>query len=111
MTFTPLGEIINQRSWRGPTREIILSLRIEKLLTKLLRDLPPQTEEKVRMRSFREGSLNLLVPTPTISQEIHLHSKVIIERLNTALGERAVKRISFKTDTKEEETTPEAAPA
>lgn len=106
MTFISVGETIQRRSWRGSTKGILLSLRIEKILTKLLPKLLPLVADEVKMHSFREGRLSLLTTSPTTSQEVYLHSQVILKELNGALGEMVVERISFRT-----KALPATAPA
>lgn len=117
MTFVPLSKAINHKTWRGSTRGIILSLQIEKVLTKVLAKLlPPPIADKVRMRSYREGALSLLTPSPATSQEVYLHSNEIMEELNRSLGGGVIKKLNFKTMVQQNETqnnsaTLEAAPA
>jgi len=106
MTFISVGETIQRKSWRDSTKGILLSLRIEGVLTKLLPELLPSIANEVKTHSFREGKLNLLTTSPAISQEVYLHSQVILKELNKALGEVVVEKIGFKT-----RALPAAAPA
>jgi len=106
MTFISVGEAIKHKSWRGSTRGVLLSLRMEGVLTKLLPKLLPSIADEVKTHSFREGKLNLLTTSPAISQEVYLHSQVILRELNEALGEVVVERIGFKT-----KAIPAATPA
>lgn len=96
MAFLPISETLKQESWRGPTRGVFLSLRVEKLLNQLLPQLLPPLADKVGMHSYREGKLTLSTSSPTTSQEVFLYTKALKRRLNEALGGKVVEEIKLK---------------
>lgn len=96
MPFISVGETIKSGLQSGPTRRVILSLKVEEAFNRLLPRLLPKLTKEVVFRSFREGKLKLSSSSAVASQETYLQGRRIEQELNKDLGKDAVEKIGLR---------------
>lgn len=57
----------------------------------------PDFKNKVKALHFKHGVLTIEVNGSVYAQEIHYKTHLIIDEINKRMGERAVKRVAFRT--------------
>lgn len=99
MNFIKVNDLIKSLPKRSKTPEALIAIQVRQIAREALfakcADLPREILEKVRVLSFRNGTLTLKAPS-LLSAELYTRSDGLVDYVNRAIGKEVVKRIKFK---------------
>ena len=97
--FKPVGSIIASRGRFGKSSGAILALQVRGAAKKILEgvcvDLGEDVAGSVKVKSFKNGVLNIVAPG-LLSTELYMRSSGLKKEINRVLGEEIVGKIRFK---------------
>lgn len=84
---------------RGRKYDVIVALQVraaaKKALAKICADLPDDIVAQIKVKSFKNGVLNIAAPS-LVSSELYMRSGELKKGINDVLGRSIVKNLRFR---------------
>ena len=89
-----LPKVINKYKVNDGVFSVLVLKNLDKALTRKFGD---KLKNYYKATSFKNGIINIKVKSSVIANEIEIHSREIIDNINTEIKEVVVKKINFRS--------------
>lgn len=93
--FTKAGDLIGRVARRSGDPQGLFAAWVCRLWPEVVKEVFPKAKAS-KAQIFRAGKLTIQVSSSTEAGELRLRSNILLARINTKIGRRAVEKLQFK---------------